>query len=113
MAVRFAVIVAALMLLTPVRLFAQGRPAPLQGVDTVTVEVSIAAPPDILPHGLTEKRLKTMVELKLRGWGLLVISEADGGVTFGGGDAHEMGGPTGVVAKIRAARRAVSDAFKA
>ena len=35
-------------------------------------------------------------------------------VTFGGhADAHEMGGPTGVVAKIRAARRAVSAAFKA
>ena len=77
MAVRFAVIVAALMLLTPVRLFAQGRPAPLQGVDTVTVKVSIAAPADILPHGLTEVRLQTLVELKLRGWGLQVMPAAE------------------------------------
>ena len=77
MTVRFGVIVAVLMLLTPVRLFAQGRPAPLQGVDTVTVEVSIASPPDVLPHGLTEKRLKTIVELKLRGWGLQVMPTAE------------------------------------
>ncbi|HET9194399.1 MAG TPA: hypothetical protein VFO21_16060, partial [Vicinamibacterales bacterium] len=63
MTVRFAVIVTVLMLLTPVRLFAQGRPAPLQGVEAVTVKVSIAAPPDILPNGLTEVRLQTLVEL--------------------------------------------------
>src|SRR5688500_7386004 len=77
MTVRFAVIVAVLMLLTPVRLFAQGRPAPLQGVDTVTVKVSIAAPADILPHGLTEVRLQTLVELKLRGGGLQVMPAAE------------------------------------
>jgi nitrate reductase delta subunit len=34
-------------------------------------------------------------------------------VTFSASAAHEMGGPTGVVAKIRAARRAVSAALKA
>jgi hypothetical protein len=76
MAVRLAFIVAVLVL-TPVRLFAQGRPAPLQGVDTVTVKVSIAAPPDILPNGLTEVRLQTLVELKLRAWGLVVMPAAE------------------------------------
>ena len=83
MAVGFAVIVAVLMLLTPARLFAQGRPAPLQGVDTVTVKVSIAAPADILPHGLTEGRLQTLVELKLRGWGLVVMPAAEDAKTPG------------------------------
>ena len=77
MTVKFAVIVSVLMLLTPVRLFAQGRPAPLQGVDTVTVKVSIVAPPDILPNGLTVARLQTLVELKLRAWGLGVVPEAE------------------------------------
>lgn len=33
-------------------------------------------------------------------------------VTFAASAAHEMGGPTGVVAKIRAARRAVADAIR-
>ena len=72
MAVRLAIVVA-LMCLTPVRLFAQGRAAPLQGVDAVTVKVSIVAPPDILPNGFTEVRLRTLVELKLRAWALRVM----------------------------------------
>ena len=83
MAIRVAVIVGVLMLLTPVRLFAQGRPAPLQGVDTVTVKVSIVAPPDILPNGLTEARLQTLVELKLRTWALVVIPAAEDAKTPG------------------------------
>ena len=33
-------------------------------------------------------------------------------VTFSASAAHELGGPTGVVAKIRAARRTVADAIK-
>lgn len=34
-------------------------------------------------------------------------------VTFSAGGSHEMGGPTGVVAKIRAAKRVVTSAIKA
>ena len=63
--------------LAPARSFAQGRPAPLQGVDAVTVKVSIAAPPDILPTGLTAVRLQTLVELKLRAWALRVMPAAE------------------------------------
>ena len=47
--------------------------APLDGIRTVSVSASIVAPADILPAGLTEKRLQTLVELKLRSWGLGVV----------------------------------------
>ena len=77
MALRFAVAVAVMLWLAPARSFAQGRPAPLQGVDAVTVKVSIVAPPDILPNGLTVARLQTLVELTLRAWGLGVVPEAE------------------------------------
>jgi hypothetical protein len=76
-ALRFAVAVAVMLWLAPARSFAQGRPAPLQGVDAVTVKVSIAAPPDILPNGLTVARLQTLVELKLRAWTLRVMPAAE------------------------------------
>jgi len=76
-ALRFAVAVAVMLWLAPARSFAQGWPAPLQGVDAVTVKVSIVAPPDILPNGLTVARLQTLVELKLRAWGLGVVPEAE------------------------------------
>ena len=65
---------AVLLCLTPVCTFAQERPAPLQGVDAVTVKVSIDAPPNSGPAMLTEARLQTLAELKLRGWGLRVVS---------------------------------------
>jgi hypothetical protein len=81
--VRFIVAVAALLWLTPAQTSAQGRPAPLQGVNTVTVKASIVAPPETLPRGVTEARLQTLVELKLRAWALSVLSAAEDAKTPG------------------------------
>jgi len=62
---------------------AQSRPMPLQGVDVVTVATSLVAPAHALPGGLTESRLQTLAELKLRGWALKVISADDAASTPG------------------------------
>ena len=62
---------------------AQPRPMPLQGVDVVTVATSLVAPADARPRGLTESRLQTLAELKLRGWALKVISADDAARTAG------------------------------
>ena len=62
---------------------AQSRPMPLQGVDVVTVATSLVAPADARPGGLTESRLQTLAELKLRGWALKVISADDAARTPG------------------------------
>ena len=64
----------AVLCLTPVWTFAQVHPAPLQGVEAVTVKVSIVAPPNTGPALLTEARLQTIAELKLRAWALRVVS---------------------------------------
>ena len=77
MASRLIVVVAVLLSLTPGLASAQGRPAPLQGVNVVTVKASIVAPPETLPAGFTEARLQTLVELKLRAWALGVVSAAE------------------------------------
>src|SRR5688500_13182708 len=63
--------------LAPARSFAQGRPAPMQGVAAVTANVSVVAPLDIPPKALTVARLQTLVELKLRAWALRVMPAAE------------------------------------
>ena len=83
MAIRLTVAVAVLSSLTPALTSAQGRPAPLEGVNAVTVKASIVAPPETLPSGFTEARLQTLVELKLRGWALGVLSAAEDAQTPG------------------------------
>jgi hypothetical protein len=72
-----------LLSLTPARTAAQGRVTALQGVNVVTVKASIVAPPETLPNGFTEGRLQTLVELKLRAWGLSVLSSAEDAQTPG------------------------------
>ena len=52
-------------------------PPPLRGVNAVIVDVSIVAPEGALPAGLTEKRLQTLVELRLRSWNLQVASSEE------------------------------------
>ena len=74
MGARLFVFLAVPLCLTPVWTFAQVRPAPLQGVEAVTVKVSIVAPPNTGPALLTEARLQTIAELKLRAWALRVVS---------------------------------------
>lgn len=64
-----------LVCLVPGTTFAQVRPAPLQGVESVTVQVSIVAPPNTGPALLTETRLQTLAELKLRAWLRVVSAE--------------------------------------
>jgi hypothetical protein len=63
--------------LVPALLWAQERPAALHGVNAVTVGVSIDAPDGVVPVGLTEARLRTIAELKLRSWTLTVVPPAD------------------------------------
>ena len=63
--------------IVPAVLWAQERPAALHGVTAVTVAVSIVAPDGVVPVGLTETRLRTIAELKLRSWALTVVSPAD------------------------------------
>jgi hypothetical protein len=63
--------------LVPALLWAQQRPAALHGVNAVTVGVSLVAPDGVVPAGLTEARLRTIVELKLRSWALSVVPPAD------------------------------------
>ena len=77
MGARLFVLLAVLLCLTPVCAFAQVPPAPLRGVEAVTVTVSIVAPPNTWPALLTEARLQTLAELKLRAWALRVVSEED------------------------------------
>jgi hypothetical protein len=76
-AARLFVLLTVLLCLTPVCAFAQVRPAPLQGLEAVTVKVSIVAPPNTWPALLTEARLQTLAELKLRAWALRVVPEED------------------------------------
>ena len=83
MGVRLIAAVAVLLSLAPAQTFAQGRSAPLQGVNVVTVKASIVAPPDTLPSGLSEARLQTLVELKLRAWALSVLSATEDAQTPG------------------------------
>ena len=52
-------------------------PSPLRGVSAVTMEASITAPEGALPAGLTEKRLQTLAELRLRSWNLQVASSEE------------------------------------
>lgn len=80
MGARLFVLLTVLLCLTPVYTLAQVRPAPLQGVEAVTVTVSIVAPPNTWPALLTETRLQTLAELKLRAWGLRVVSEEDSAI---------------------------------
>lgn len=63
--------------IVPALLWAQERPAALHGVSAVTVGVSIVAPDGVVPVGLTEARLRTIAELKLRSWALTVVPPAD------------------------------------
>jgi len=58
-------------------------PVPLQGVSVVTVAASLVAPAEGRPVGLTESRLQTLAELKLRGWALKVISADEAAKTPG------------------------------
>lgn len=83
MGTRSVVFLAALLWLTPVCTFAQVRPAPLKGVEAVTVKVSIEAPPNAGPASLTEARLQTLAELKLRAWGLRVVAPEEDSQTPG------------------------------
>jgi hypothetical protein len=69
--------------LVPALLWAQERPAALHGVNAVTVAVSIVAPDGVVPVGLTEARLRTIAELKLRSWALTVVPPADAEKTPG------------------------------
>ena len=82
---RLVVLLALLMCLAPGVSVAQSPAvsAPLQGVDAVTVAASIVAPEGALPHGLTEKRLQTLAELKLRSWALRVASSEEAEKTPG------------------------------
>ena len=72
--VRAVLCLTPVMWLTPALSSAQGRPAPLHGVETISVGASIVGPDNALPHGLTEARLQTIAELKLRSWSLHVVS---------------------------------------
>src|SRR5688572_16826511 len=80
----------ALSWLTPDVSSAQSRPLPLQGVNVVTVAASLVAPPDALPTGLTQSRLQTLAELKLRAWALTVIAADDAAKTPGGTPRVEL-----------------------
>ena len=74
---RAVILLTAAAWLFPARLWAQERPAALHGVNAVTVDVSIVAPDGVIPVGLTEARLRTIAELKLRSWALTVVPPAD------------------------------------
>src|SRR5262245_27270127 len=73
----------ALSCLAPALSSAQSRPAPLQGLNAVTVVTTVEAPAGALPAGLTESRLQTLAELKLRGWALRVITADEAANTPG------------------------------
>ena len=77
LAPRGVILLTAAAWLVPALLWAQQRPAALHGVNAVTVGVSIAAPDGVVPIGLTEARLRTIAELKLRSWALAVVPAAD------------------------------------
>lgn len=69
--------------LAPAVSSAQSPPLPLQGLNAVTVAASLVAPAEVRPTGLTESRLQTLAELKLRSWALKVISADEAGKTPG------------------------------
>jgi hypothetical protein len=75
--------VIALSWLAPGVSAAAQTPVPLRGVNVVTVAASLVAPEDGRPAGLTESRLQTLAELKLRGWALKVISADEAATTPG------------------------------
>lgn len=74
---RGVIVLTAAAWLVPALLWAQERPAALHGVNAVTVDVSIVAPDGVVPVGLTEARLRTLAELKLRSWALTVVPPAE------------------------------------
>ena len=74
---RAVILLSATAWLVPALLWAQGRPAALHGVNAVTVSVSIVAPDGVVPVGLTEARLRTIAELKLRSWALTIVPTAE------------------------------------
>ena len=67
----------AVLLLTPAITDAEAPSHPLEGLKQVTVSVSVIAPDGIAPVSLTDSRLQTIVELKLRSWGFQVVSREE------------------------------------